>query len=155
MQIQVKKDKLYQNQDGTWKLGFTVLAEDMPIELVTAEMGRIYHITIVDSDDEAYNAEYTEVDLKPRKLTEMPLSQQAALLCEKEEFQKFIAMKFQTAMSPEGAKEAIIESCQLVRSRAELDTNKRAGEDFKLLITQFEGWKLEQRYGDNLHRYER
>lgn len=159
MRIEVRKDGLRQTQDGTWKLSLTVLPEDMPVDLMTAPMGKIYNIDIQDAEEEVDNAEFTELEFRPiedkpkRFFKELPLSQQAALKCLDSDFQEFMHIETRVyKASPEGARAAIIDLCELEDSRSELDTKPASAEIFRSLLEKFEAYKLEQQYKDNLGR---
>lgn len=156
MRIEAKKDSMRQTQDGTWKLGFTVKPEDMPVELMTAQMGTIYTITIVDAENEAYEATYDEVEFK-KPFKELPLSQQAVLICKRENFQSFARNDWIPSGLPPGkdlewlAIQLIYAVCGIT-SRSELTTNKDAADKYRELIKKFEGWQVENRYKENLQR---
>lgn len=153
MQIQAKKDAMRQVQDGTWRIGFTVLPEDVPIELMTAPMGTIYNIAIVNAEDEAHEAVYEEVKFeKPkRNFEDLPPSNQAALLCERADFQFFL-IGYNTLSGAEIAADEIRHRCG-VKSRSELDKNPVALAEFRKIQSEFSAWQIEQQYKDELSRF--
>lgn len=157
MRIEVKKDNLRQTQDGTWKLGFTLKSEDMPIELMIAPMGQIYYIDIKDAEEEEYNAEYTEVEFRP--VEDKPegerLRIRSAILCQDNDFQNFCYKKGvinvdrvvlrADAADEDNTIDFIYMVCD-IKSRSELVTNAEAQNKFKDLLRKYDDWEYENRY---------
>lgn len=78
-----------------------------------------------------------------RKFSELPNSQQAALLCERADFRKFLAEE-EDATESDTAEDAAFTVRHIcgITSRAELDTNPEAAKLFDDLHDRFTAWRL-------------
>lgn len=112
--------------------------------------GERYFLDVVEADEEEYSAEYSEVEFK-KPFRELPLSQQAALLCKKEDFFQYIEWQWGVAHTEEKAIETLKWFCGIT-SRSELTTNTEAADKYRELIKKFEFWQVENRYKENLQR---
>lgn len=74
-----------------------------------------------------------------RAFAELPIAQQAALTCDRNDFRRFLRSKGFAAISAESAAAAIRELCK-IESRSELATNARAACVFQKLTHEFEDW---------------
>ena len=150
--LEVKKDGLSQLQDGSWKFTLKVHANDMPTELMQAPMGTRYGMAFkLIADDESFD--HTE----PEEKTEGERAvQQAGILCQKPEFQNWIAyhdiyggyMKVGPhdsvrSVTKGGAIEYVHRACG-VESRAEFATNPEALARWKKLAGEYMDY---QRHG--------
>jgi hypothetical protein len=159
--LEVKKDSLRQNQDGTWKIVLTVQAIDMDRRLTHAMPGTRYQAVLVEiGDDElpVQRAEVTSpaVDAKPGKRSagvkqdwaDMLPSAQAAMLGDKADFRNFLALEHKDDWheSMSSPAECIRLICG-VGSRADLNTNHRARVAWHTLQSEFEVWKMKDRVG--------
>lgn len=70
----------------------------------------------------------------PIPFEELPLTQQAVLLCKREAFWKYIQVE-----NEEAAKEWLYDYC-IISSRSEIEEMTKAGEDFKELYDRFQDW---------------
>lgn len=92
---------------------------------------------------------------EPRKFADLPLPQQAALMCDRADFQEFMEEFWSIQVHQLGEMEAD-DTADAVRmfcgitSRAELATNELAARWWKELLVKFESWRTQQRYGDML-----
>jgi hypothetical protein len=80
-----------------------------------------------------------EPEKKRAPFAELPIAQQAALLCDRNDFRRFLRWKGWNALSVEGAATALREFCS-VSSRSELSTNHIAAGKFQTLTHEFEDW---------------
>ena len=84
-----------------------------------------------------------EVSEKPRrKFEDMHFSQQAGLLCQDLDFQKWLG-----AQDNEEARRAVYEMCR-IESRSELNTNGAAQERWGAIVADFRQWQTTKRYED-------
>jgi hypothetical protein len=92
---------------------------------------------------------------EPRKFADLPLPQQAALMCDRADFQEFMEEFWSVQVHQLGKPEAddtadaVRKFCGIT-SRAELATNELAARGWKELLVKFESWRTQQRYGDML-----
>ena len=86
-----------------------------------------------------------------RKFSELPLVQQCAMRCEDENFQRFLNYHHRVQDHAETFPE-MVRSLLNVNSRSELATNKEAAEKWRKLNSDFEAWKLDQRYPSEARR---
>jgi len=81
-----------------------------------------------------------EPEKTKRSFGELPIASQAALLCQREAFWRFLEEeKAQPCMTEDGAGNAVRYLCG-VQSRAELATNAKAAAKFVELSIEFEAW---------------
>lgn len=180
--MEVKKHALQQLQDGSWKLTFMVHSDDMSMELVMASMGSPYGLAMVpiQYDDTPPNLDhFTEYEMKPlsdekkaegraiikrmgEKSEGEKLRQRACILCGEGKFQQYcIELGYFYTTSDTGdvrfGKESTATNCIYaecnIESRRELVTNKEAQTLFLELMEQYNDWKFENNYDDNLTRY--
>ena len=86
--------------------------------------------------------EHHEEAQKPkRKMAELPLSQQAAILCARESFQRFLREEngYASCVDAETSAEAMREICG-VGSRSEFDRDREARNEFLALDERFNDW---------------
>lgn len=152
MTFEAKKDRLYQTQDGIWKLTLTVLPEDMPIELLQAPMGTAYGLAMVKID---YDNPVGANNAHTEKTEGEKLVTRAAILCKDTDFQRYTISTFgELFVNPEQtACQWIYNKCEIT-SRSELATNKEAQEKFKRLAASYKEWlnPIDELYKDNLKR---
>lgn len=146
-QIELKKDSLRQNQDGTWKLTFTVSPVDMPAALLQAAPGTRYVGALVEvGDDEAPVSKafpappQGQGEARPKGGR---LAQRAAMLCNERGFQNWIMTRMNWSGAGEEqlphvvASELLRQLCCGISSRAELDSNPEAAKRFRDLETAY------------------
>lgn len=85
--MEVKKNGLRQAQDGHWTLSLVVHPNDMPDWLLTAPMGQRLALVVAALKDEA---EKKPEPKERKRFDEMPLSQQAGILCGEIAFHRFL-----------------------------------------------------------------
>ena len=76
------------------------------------------------------------------KLADLPLPQQAGILCNDTKFQEFAALRCgfpKGQFTPESAAEYLRDVCQ-IESRRDLATSKTAQTKFAALRTDFDAW---------------
>lgn len=131
--FEAKKDSLSQRQSGEWRLSFTVQAGDVPMELLTAQMGTRYMVALVEIGDDESPVE------KPRD-NPHKLSQQSAMFCDEPRFAKFLSERHMGLYDGfHGAADSIRKYCG-VQSRSELDTNPEAAARWRNLKAEYEAW---------------
>ena len=142
MEIECKKDRLAQNQDGTWKLTLTVAPDGLPDAVMKAPPGVRYRAFFVEVDDQEEPVKHAPAPPeKPKKrFHELPLSQQAALRCQDESFMDWLRrIRGYTNINAEQTAGTVRLICN-VDSRAELDTDAFAGQQWVNLNADFESW---------------
>ena len=144
MEIECKKDRLAQNQDGTWKLTLTVAPDGLPDAVMKAPPGVRYRAFFVEVDDQEEPVKHAPAPSeKPKKrFHELPLSQQAALRCQDEGFWNFIIAIHPHYWADQGDKEksaiAAVYRWSGISSRAELDHDTEAGRTWSVLNAAYE-----------------
>lgn len=130
-------------QDGV-VVSYVVHPDDVSSELATAALGTRYMVAIAEiGDDEKPKA---TAQKEPRKLAEIPLSQQAGILCNDLDFQLWLSSTVGHPIRQGwSAADEVRERC-IVESRAEFDTDKRAAERWKALRAEYESWLVTKRY---------
>ena len=145
MEIECKKDRLAQNQDGTWKLTLTVAPDGLPDAVMKASPGIRYRAFFVEVDDQEEPVKHAPE--KPKKrFHELPLSQQAALRCGDESFWKFASQydrelwdESKSLDSAEVAADFVRVYCG-VESRRDLDNFTAAGGVWTGLDAEYQEW---------------
>lgn len=125
-------------QEVITKLGMPVGGESKPVAVALL-------------DKEALN----QSDLTPKEQTEgEKLRTRAVLLCKSGEFPAFVNHSLPSSVGTPSESECawFIRNACGIGSRSVLTTNLEAQAKFKQLLEQFESWKLEQQYKDNLER---
>lgn len=85
-----------------------------------------------------------EPEKAKRKFDELPLSQQAALLCNREAFWRFLDSHYQNIhVADEQSAAAVLRDMCGVLSRSEIDSSHGAAERFKSLSSEFDAWLSE------------
>lgn len=144
--LEVKKDALKQLQSGEWTLALKVNAEDMQkaVPLMKAPMGTRYKCVLVELNED----ETPVVQKKPKerqKFDTLPLSQQAALLCQTPGFWKFLTKFYHVNFLGNSFDNDIIAADFIrnhcgVKSRATLDTNREPAAKFLKLNDAYDKW---------------
>lgn len=81
--------------------------------------------------------------MNQQRLIELPLSQQAGILCNDEQFRFFVGERLgltDIMVLPTVAAEHVRHQCQ-IESRRELKHNQTAAEAFERLRTEFDAWR--------------
>lgn len=144
----IKKNQL---RSGVWQVQIEVLPEDMPNEFLTAAPESEWMIATVRQDENG--APQSPVQPQDKKATqtiwEMKAPQQAALLCDRMDFQGFVTRKTSyIAEDKVSAKEALYKEFDIT-SRSQL-VNPDVEPHWKQFVREFRS-ELEQNwYGDNL-----
>lgn len=162
--MEVKKHKLEQLQNGSWKITFTVHSDDMSMEVIQAAMGAPYGLAMVPIDYD--NPETKQivhsaggrgicVETIPIEKSEGDkLRIRAVMLCKDKEFHEWVHEEMHSGlMKGEGDSISYIRGTCNIKSRSELTTDVVAQERFRELDQKFKDWKNERRYKDNLDRY--
>ncbi len=95
------------------------------------------------------------VEKVKKSFGDLPLSNQAGMLCENARFQVYLLQDHEppdtegVTMGAEWAATCLREMCG-IKSRIELDTNDMAAEAFREIVSDYEAWKLKSMYKDNL-----
>ena len=140
MEVECKKDSLKQNQDGTWKFTLTIAPGGLPDAMMKAAPGTRYTAVFVEVDDvEEPVKRAPAAPKKPRRpFHDLPLSQQAALRCQDERFQRF--MQDVHGLQDMQYTPNMVRSMCYVKSRAEFDTSEEAGEMWVAFNAEYETW---------------
>lgn len=136
--FECKKDRLYQTQDGLWKLTVTVHPNDMPDWLLKAPMGQRIGATALQEirEDEP-------VPEKPKeRWADKSPAQQAGIRCQDERFRIWLFDAYPDEsdigfVSGEHAAAATVRKICGVQSRSELNTNTDARVRWAALDTEF------------------
>lgn len=153
MGFEVKKDRLAQCQDGTWKLTLTVAPGDMPTAILTAAMGTRYQIAMVQigDDEEPVPPQAPAPREAPpapagnvtplRRHPGGPLSRQAAMICGEGAFRRFLAEVYGYG-GLQTAEHAAMAVRQItgVDGRAEFDANPERAARWKALHDDYRIW---------------
>ena len=84
-----------------------------------------------------------EAEKPRRKLSELPIAQRAALMCDRQAFQKFLDERYAyPCAKADDAAEALREMCG-VKSRSELSLNVVAATNFERIEREFDAWLME------------
>ncbi len=139
-----------QSKEG-FVVSFAIHPQDMPVDLANADIGSQWQLKLVPLDENG-NAEQSptrEAEASvvtsaspPRKFNTLPLSQQAALLCQDQRFLAFMReeLKLDCRNSREAA--AHMHDRYAVISRSELKPETDAGQEFIQDRERFLAWKL-------------
>ena len=79
------------------------------------------------------------------------LRTRSVLLCKDEQFQNYAEYTLPSGAYEDCGLSLVYQRCN-IKSRSELATNIDAQNKFKQLLENFNQWKLEQKYSDNLDR---
>ena len=144
LQMEVKKNGLTQTQDGTWKLSLTVHPNDMPSDLLTAPMGKIYVAVLAAVGDDG-QPEPTREQKPKKRWHEMSRAQQAGILISDPSFEDWIADRLEDRGETTDER---LKSYLDISSKAELDTKHSAAKWWDYLVAQYRqdtGQEAEQR----------
>lgn len=158
--FEAKKHAYRQTQDGV-VVSFVVHPSDMSAELATAPLGTRYMVAFSEiGDDEQPTPVAQPIEHQTSNLTvagsnpagstkdrrpfaSLPLSQQAAIRCQDNDFKLFI-----NASNAEDAAERVRIRCG-VASRSEIILNTPAGDKWEVLERAYQAWRTDQQYGDS------
>ncbi len=156
-----------QSKDG-FVVSFAIHPQDIPADLANAAIGSQWCLQLVELDEHGNANDGTSVPSQEtapvavtgepssapdvgtlyqkhgerRKFTNLPLAQQAGMLCADPVFRRFIVEELRLPCeTEEEAKEAIYLRCG-VGSRTEISGNKQATAQFELDRNHFMAWKL-------------
>lgn len=135
---------------------FTINPEDLDVfmgmtarDSGTAEHGSRLYMALVelDADEEPVNQRQRDLveALRPEPVKGGPISKNAGMICQDQQFQRFLQAKFQTkCQDAETAGDLVRQYCQ-IDSRAMLDHDPGAREHYEELKREFVRWG--RRYG--------
>ena len=164
--INAKKHAVRQIQNNDWHVTLTVSNEDFhEWGLARDDMGTIYSIDVVNMEEEAFKAVYTNPTDNPvvsktestEKSDGEKLRIRACCLCKVGAFEDWIieldtpGFSKYSGLVEEFCRDAICNYCD-IKSRSELTTDIAAQEKFKELLGAFDKWKVGKKYSDNLER---
>lgn len=153
--FEAKKDRLYQTQDGLWKLTLTVQQCDMPNWLLRAPMGQrigaaaLHEIgddekPVTDAELKAECDRFNAAQNKPEKTEGERAVIRAAILCSDIEFQAWSRKEFEAAqgapvsgMWGPSTTATWLRSRLGVSSRSEIATDSAALDKFLKMETSF------------------
>ncbi len=95
-------------------------------------------------------AEIVGEDKPKRTFDDMPSSQVAALLCERDDFWKYLEWEFAKPCKSNDDAAARVRTWCEVNSRREIDLGDYAQSRFQLMRDRFENWQTDQRYGEHM-----
>ncbi len=131
IQMEMKKDKLSQNQDGAWKITFNVHPNDMHQDILTHHMGQRYQAFFVPVGDDERPVE------KPKSY-----AGQAKMMAKEDAFQSYVAnAKGKSSCYGEGEAEQWIEFTCGVDSCSDIIDGSSAGYGFKRLQAAYLRWR--------------
>lgn len=139
--LEMKKDALRQNQDGSYKITFNVHPQDMDAALLMAAMGTRYYAELIDA--EAFDNQGESGLPAPAKKD--TIVTRAVLLCKDPVFQEFLKTEYPTLYNKETppeqeARDMILHICH-INSRSELLTDDDAADAFRKMESQFRMWR--------------
>lgn len=130
-------------------LTFQVQPDDYGSDLATLRVGTALMVgfaEVVDSKVEPIVIEPAPAPAKPDKerkpFASLPLSQQAAIRCQDNDFKLFTG-----SSDADGAAEYVRQYCS-VSSRSEIKAGENSGKDWVLLETKYQQWRTDSRYAD-------
>lgn len=85
------------------------------------------------------NDDETQAPKERRSFDELPLSQQAALLCNEPRFRRFLFERYETEDTSDAAAKAVRIDCG-VESRADLDKSQNAAARWRKLHSEYQAW---------------
>lgn len=131
--IQFEGVKIAIKQDRTgYVLTLCIHPDEIPEELLRDFVGARYQIVMVrvDENEQPYKRN------KPKTI-----SNQAAILCKDQDFQKFLVEGGMAwDMSEKSADSFIKETCS-ISSKSQLDVEQEAAETFNNIVGEFNEWK--------------
>lgn len=170
--FEAKKHAYRQTQDGI-VVSFVIHPNDMSSALATAALGTRYMVAFAEIGDDGkpitssphsppVSGEPGEAKLAKvpandgiagsasqdrRPFDSLPLSQQAAILCQDEDFREWLKFNYHDTATdgPEAAAEVVRRACG-VKSRRDLDTDREAGISWGGLCKTFLAHRTDQRY---------
>lgn len=171
--IEVKKHAMRQTQEGSWLLTLSISQDDVPLWLFTAPMGQrmaIAELTIIAEQPTGHElvgsapspsladaADSPTAAPKPKKhWDELKPSQQAGMMCEREDFSRWIrehaplerwdgeSVHTRAVPANTDAANEVRWYCG-VTSRSDLDTNPEAAKRWRELHSMF---TADTQYGD-------
>lgn len=163
--LEVKKDSLRQNQDGTWKITFTVQGVDMVKDLTQAMPGTRYQCVLVETGDDelpvrlqtiptdakpALELDKPQARAKREKMDwrELPAATQAAIRSDDVIFQAFLREEYDRSDITSNKSAAEFIRCFAgMKSRSELSTDHRKRVLWHQLDSQFSAWLANERTG--------
>lgn len=143
--FECKKDAMKQLQSGEWSIAFKVLADDIPVGLLTAAMGTRFVVAACEKNDDETAVQQPQKALETPRPGSMPsptggsksFAQEAGILCCTESFRTYLRNGYpeiweEARVTGENLPEfnemaavCVREICQ-VESRAQFDTDKAA-----------------------------
>ena len=166
LNCEAKKHAYRQTQDGV-VVSFVLHPQEIPDELALAPLGQRFILAMVALNDQdepkevmpntvstpkagdnrQHNKPPASEDsatpaLARRSWDEVPPAQQAGILCEKKDFQKFIADLMFPIINPNEihAKRLVVEHCK-VASRSEIKEGTAAAELWRDLVEKYRAWQ--------------
>lgn len=152
MEVEAKKDRLVQNQDGTWKLTLTIAPDGLPDPIMKAVPGVRYCVVFVekgDNEEPVQHAPAASETPRKRHWDELSYAEQAGMRCADEKFQEFLyntnraigAILDHDDNATLIAASAVREFCQ-VDSRADLNQEDPSfvRDQWRALNAEFEEW---------------
>lgn len=147
LSLEVKKDALKQLQDGKWVISFRVHPDDMPLALMSAQMGTRYMAALVEIDQDDSPVEQKTTDKASKK--RISLTKQAGALCGDPTFAEFLRevkrddlLQLCDGEAPPADIPACVRLLCAVESRAEFDKDEAAGARWRDLHSEFVAWKI-------------
>lgn len=131
IQFEAKKHSLRQSQDGSVTISFNIHPNDVDARLLTAPMGKVFQVVLVDADD----IQPTQEALPEAKDT---LTQQAAIMSQGERWMEFVNAAYRGHNFKNGA-DAMRRLCG-VTSRSMIKQGTPAAEAFSRLKSDFEAF---------------
>lgn len=148
--LEVKKDALKQNQDGTWVITFRCHPADMPLGLMLAEMGTRYQCALAEvTDADEPKVQTAAKKQKAGKAKPKSLTKEAGRLCGDPRFAEFLReikrdellKRAAGKVPPTDVAGCVRLLCQ-VESRAEFDKDPEAAARWRALHSEYTAWHL-------------
>ena len=142
-----KKRPARQTNSGTWLITIEVEPDAIPAELrdSTPSSDWLFAVVRQGEDGEAVDAEQPEDKKKRRSFDDLPRSQQAALLCDRTDFQEFLSERFAALCVDSSRAAQLLYRHFGIKSRSELSDEKNAAKWLKF-SAQFHQWQTDKRY---------
>ena len=157
-QFECKKDAMRQNQDGSWKATINIHPNDMDSQFLSDPMGQRYMAVLVPiSDDETPRPKKPEPENKPsgqKTWKDMSYAQRAGILSGSNDFHNYLRVNHSSEWirllahqksgsrlekRNEAAARLIRRLCG-VTSRADIEKNHNAKDEFQKIYTDYTMW---------------
>jgi hypothetical protein len=140
--FEAKKHAYRQTQDGV-VISFVIHPDEVDSALATASLGTRYMIGFAEigEDGKPVKAPAPVAVKEAKPFASLPLSQQAAIRCQDNDFKLFMG-----ASNADDAASMVRERCG-AKSRSDIAEGTPAGTEWMFLNAEYQAWLTTQRYG--------